>query len=488
MAEFGVTYTGFVIKRLQDILNDQRQKAVELFQDLIEPGDTVDTSDSSALGRLITLDASGDADLWELAQLVYSAFDPNSATGIALDNLVQYAGLTRFQPSPSTAIGLFVGDNGTLIASNSTVRASDTGTQFSVVSSVALSPSLAAGVILSVQTVTDSTAYTITYTPTGQSAVNVTYTSDASATESEILNGLQAIIASSYPLLSSSVVGSTLVVDNADVFQNITYSVTSNLLISKVKKTGDLQATENGELEQNANTITSIVTPVLGWDSVSNPLAASPGRLEETDEELRLRFRNSKFERATNSIDSIYSALVNVDGVTEVNIYENDTDAIDVNGVQPHSFLPIVVGGSSQQIAEAIWDNKPIGILSQGNISVSITDSQGFAHNISFSRPTPVVIYIDLDISENPESSTPLPADAVDLIKQAIIDYAMENFGVGDDVIYSRLYTPINTVPGHFVNSLFIGTSPSPVGTSNIVVDFDEMANFLEVNINVVVS
>ncbi|MNY74768.1 hypothetical protein D3C86_2138740 [compost metagenome] len=55
---------------------------------------------------------------------------------------------------------------------------------------------------------------------------------------------------------------------------------------------------------------------------------------------------------------------------------------------------------------------------------------------------------------------------------------ALEAYLVGDDVIYSRFYTPVNQVPGHAVNSLTIGTAPSPVGTSNIVIDFDEVATF----------
>lgn len=487
MADFGLSATGFLLKRYQDIIAEQKARAVELFQDLVEPGDVVDTSDSSALGRLITLDASGDSDLWELAQLVYSAFDPNSATGIALDNLVAYTGIARFPASATTAIGLFAGSNGTLIPSGNTVKANDTSQNYTVSDSVALSPSLAAGITVTVNAIQNTANYTINYTPVGSSATAVTYVSDGDATTVEILAGLQALIAGSHPLLSASVVGTTLVVDSADVFQAISYTITSNLLITKVKKIGSLVATVNGAIEQEANTITTIVTPVLGWDSITNPIAASPGRLQETDEELRLRFRNTKLERSTNILDSLYSALRNLDGVEEVAIYENDTDVTDSNGVLGHSFLPVVLGGSSQLIAETIWENKPMGILSQGNTVISITDSQGFPHDIGFERPNPVTIYVDIELSLNPEATDIYPGDGDDQIKQAIIDYAASNFGVGDDVIYSRMYTPINQVPGHQINSLTIGTSPSPVGMSNIVIDFNAISSFESANINITV-
>lgn len=480
---FGLTEQGFVLKRLQDILNEQRQKAVELFISLVPPGDSVDTSDSSALGRIIALDAAGDSDLWEVAQMVYSAFDPNSATGLALDNIVAYGGISRFGESFSTAVAVFSGDNGTLIPSGNTVRASISGNQFTTVGSVALNPSAASSITVTVGTVTNNTAYTITYSTSTSTSNTVTYTSDSSATNMEILNGLKSVIDSAHPLLSASVAGTTLVINKVDLFQTSNFSTSGNLNITKVKKIGNLQSFVVGVIEQEANTIDTIVTPVLGWDSVTNPLAASPGSLRETDEELRIRFRNTKLERSSNILDSLYSTLLNVDGVTEVAIYENDTDITDSNGVLPHSFLPVVLGGSSQLIAESIWKNKPLGILSQGNTEVDITDSQGFVHTIGFERPNPVTVYVTINLSLNPEDPNIFPGDGVDQIKQAIINYAATNFGVGDDVIFSRLYTPINLIPGHQIDSLFVGTSPNPVTSANVVIDFNEISSFESVNI-----
>lgn len=480
---FGLDDSGFTLKRLQDILDEQRQKAVELFQDLVAPTDSVDTSDSSALGRIIALDAAGDADLWEVAQMVYSAFDPNSATGIALDNIVAYGGVSRFGESFSTAIGLFSGNNGTLIPAGNTVKASTTGNQFTTSSSVALSPTGASSITLAVLTVANSTDYTITYSTSSSTTATVTYTSDTDATLNEILAGLKTVIDSSHPLLIAIISGTTLIVDKSDVFQSSNFSTSANLNITKVKKIGNLQATVVGVIEQEANTIDTIVTPVLGWDSITNPLAASAGSVRETDEELRIRFRNTKLERSTNILDSLYSALLNLEGVDEVAIYENDTDVVDSNGVLPHSFLSVVLGGSSQLIAETIWENKPLGILSQGNTEVDVTDSQGFIHSIGFERPNPITVYVTINLSLNPEDPMIFPGDGEDQIRQAIIDYAASNFGVGDDVIFSRLYTPINQIPGHQIDSLFVGTSPSPVTSSNVVINFNEISSFESLNI-----
>lgn len=476
--QYGVTNEGFVLKRQQDIIAELRAKAVELFQDQVPPGDIVDTSDSALLGRLIMLVSESLADLWEVGQMDYSAFDPNSATGIALDNLVQYGGISRQGASYSTAIGLFAGDNGTLLNAGQTVSSPITNSQFVTTESIALSPSQAVGISVQILTVTNNTAYSITYA-VGLTSTTITYTSDASATSTEILNGLLAAV-NADATLTATLNGTTLVIDRDDVFSSVNFSVTANLNITKIRKTGGLQASEIGDIEAEANTITTIVTPVLGWDSVTNPLAASPGRLAETDEELRLRFRNTKLDRSTNLLDSIYAALINIEGVEEVAIYENDTSVTDSNGVLGHSFLPVVLGGSSQLIAEAIWENKPIGILSQGNTVVTITDTQGFPHDIGFERPNPVSIYVTINLTTDPNI---YPGDGDDQIRQAIIDYADTDIGVGDDVIWSRLFTPINSVPGHQVDSMFIGTSPSPSGTANIPIAFNAIASFESANI-----
>lgn len=478
----GLTDAGFVVKRLTEIYGDKAALAVQLFQDLVAVGDIVDTGPSSILGRLIALDSPSEADLWEALQQIYAAFDPNSATGIALDNLVAYAGLTREEQTFTTSSVLVSGDNNTLITLGQTVSSSTTGEQYTVNSPIALIPSSASGITVSVLTVANSTAYTITYAST-ISSNTITFTSDASATLDEILNGLLTVITSAHPTLTASISGTgnaaRLVIDRVDMFQTVSFTTSSNLGITKIRTVGEVVAVNSGPISQPINTIDTIATPILGWDSVINPVAAVSGEDRETDEQLRLRFRNGKYQRATNSLDSIYSALINLDNVTEVTIYENDTSVVDANGVPAHSFLPIVVGGLSTDIANAIWQNKPVGILSYGNTTVSINDLQGFPHAISFSRPNPVVIYISMDITTDAN----FPANGNDQIRSALLDYFAANFGTGDDVIYSRLYTPINSVPGHQVESLTIGTSPSPTGTANIPIGFDSVASLNSANI-----
>jgi uncharacterized phage protein gp47/JayE len=481
MMSFGLSDTGFSLKRLEDILADSRALAATIFQDLLTPDDIVDTSDSSTLGRLINLVAPSEAELWEQSQLSYSAMDPNTATGIALDNIVQYQGLGRLTASYSNVTGLFKGENGITIPIGSIVGANTHPNTFATTSSVLLTPIAASGIDVSVNTVASATNFTVTYSLSSVSTNTVTFTSDGSATEQEILDGLSAEILSAHPLLVATVVDLSLQIKKADAFATSTFSVSSNLTIDNISKLGNLKAEAIGDKAAEANSLSVIKTPVLGWDTITNPLAATEGRLAETDEELRLRFRDTKFERSSNILDSMYSALVNLDGVESVAVYENDTDIIDSNLLPPHSFTAVVLGADSEDVAKTIWVNKPTGITSNGNTSVEIIDSQDFPRIIKFERPAPVVIYIDIALS----TDALFPADGEDQIRSAIISYASTQFSVGDDVIYSRLYTPINSIAGHQVNSLTIGITPTPVGVLNIPIAFDEISSFESININI---
>lgn len=480
---FGVSNAGFELKRLQDILAEDRLRAVPIFQDLLLPGDILDTSDSSTLGRLINLFAPSSAVTWEQLQLVYSSFDPNTAVGIPLDNLVQYGGINRLPPSYSTVTALFTGSNGISIPSSSVIGSNSHPNTFITSGTVALTPIGASGITVDVDTVADNTDYTVTYSVSSVSNNTVEYTSGTGETLQDILDGLQTEINSAHPLLVVSIVGTSLVINKDNIFQTSTFSVSSNLVINSISKLGNLTSELVGDISAEANSLNVIKTPVFGWDSVTNPLAASEGRLTETDEELRLRFRNTKFERSSNIMDSLYSALLSLPSVESVAVYDNDTDSVDMNGLPAHSFTAVVLGGEAEDIANTIWRNKPVGITANGNTSVSIIDSQGFSRIINFEIPSPVTIYIKIDL----DTDELFPADGSNQIKSAIIQYAKDNFSVGDDIVYSRLYTPINSVPGHSINSLFIGTSPSPAGTSNIPIAFDEIGSFESINIDIAV-
>ena len=480
----GLSSVGLEIRRLPDVLEANQATARDIFSDLVPAGDEVDVGPNGTLGRMIGVVAPAEAALWEAIQQIYDSFNPATAQGVALDNIVALSGISRLGARATTAQVLLSGTVGTLITSSAKVSSSTTRRIFSILSPVALTAQGASGAGVGVVVVNDSEDYTVSYTSDGVNFIDITINSGIGATEASILAAIKAQFDSSVGgVFSTQVVDELVFANKLDPFQIVTFTTSENLSIQKVSKLGVAVSDTIGTLGQPAGTIDSISIPIPGWDSVTNPLPAVPGRFLETDEELRERFRNSKFVQASNIIESLVDALNNVDGVTDVIVYENDTDTTNILGVPAHSFMPIVLGGLNTTIAEAIWQNKPTGIMSFGDTTVAILDSQGLSHNVSFRRPTEVPIYVSVEITD----IGGMPGDAPAQIAQRILNSANATYLVGDDVIYSRFYTPVNEVPGHAVNSLTIGTAPAPIGTSNIVIDFDEVPTFSLDNIVVTV-
>lgn len=478
----GITREGITIKRQREVIEDLKERAVPIFQDLVPPNDVVDTSDDSTIGRIIGLNSLALADLWELAQEVYWAFDPNSATGVALDNLVQYAGLIREPATPSTVTLVVWGDEGTTILSTqNTVRASD-NTLYDIMRTIQLQREANIGVRVDVPQVVQGEDYVLTIS-SGSNSFSVSYTAQPGDNEEKILSEIQSSL-SSYVFLRTSYSDNMLTVETVDVFDQIGVGV-NNLEIRKVKGRTEGINQEVGPKEQARNTVNQIATPLLGWDSVNNPFDAVVGRGRETDEELRERFRVSKFLRAQNISDALYSSLREIDGVRHVAVYENESDIYDpVYNLPPHSFRAVIQGGNPIEVARAIWLNKPLGIAPHGNTSEIIKDSQGFDREMKWDRPIDIPIYITMTLTTNGT----FPATGVQDIKAQLIDYFREEQSIGEDVVFSRLYTPINKVAGHQVDSLFIGTSPNPTGSSNIPIAYNEMATInsddIVININ----
>ena len=247
-------------------------------------------------------------------------------------------------------------------------------------------------------------------------------------------------------------------------------------------------ATLTGPLEASAGTVTVIDSPITGWLSVTNIADAVIGQNEETDAELRIRRELSVSKPAKAIVETILAEILEVDGVVEAFVFENDSSLVDPEtGTPANQFQSVVLGGDDTNIAEAIFNEKPVGIASFGTTTVAVTDSQGFNHDINFTRPTQITIYIIVNLTINSN----YPSEGDDNIKQSIVDYADgllvsgRGFGVGDNIIHSELYTPINLTPGHTVDSLFIGTSPAPAGASDLIIDFDQVSEFIIGNITV---
>jgi uncharacterized phage protein gp47/JayE len=260
-----------------------------------------------------------------------------------------------------------------------------------------------------------------------------------------------------------------------------------------------VQCTVSGPVSAAAGAINRIVTPYPGLATVTNPAEAQVGRNVETDTELRQRRDRSTMAPASSPAESVYANLANLPGVTYARVRQNNTLVPDSNGIPGKSVAAVVVGGVDLDIAYTLLART--GIASQwfGNTSLSLVDGQGEPYVISWTRPTPLPIYIELELEiVNPNI---FPADGIQQIKDAIIAYAQSGasalgiddgfsetgFPPGATVLWSRLFTPINYVPGHRVVHIYIGTSPSPSTENDIPTPWNQYPLFLDDNIDITV-
>lgn len=86
-----LTELGYERPTYEELLDAQIDRAKELF------GEDIDTNDNTALGKYIRLNVADLADIYEDLEGIYYARFPNSATGVSLDRLCPFAGITRNQ-------------------------------------------------------------------------------------------------------------------------------------------------------------------------------------------------------------------------------------------------------------------------------------------------------------------------------------------------------------------------------------------------------
>jgi len=477
----GLTKEGLIIQRLNDIIVSQREAAINLFREITPVGEDVDTSENTTIGRLISLSSPSQADLWEALEEVYNAFDPDAAEGLALDKLAKLMGLTREPAQKAVCQLLLTGNAGVTVPYASSVRGEGTNVLWNTRADVTFAGKYS-GVYINVNHVATGTSYSVTYsTPSGDKVLS--FTTGGSATEAGIVDGLiTAALTDGHPdyiLVSRLPNTQTLWIRKVSLYSTSYFTPSLKLTITQYQKVVSAQADVTGEVVQPVDTVNQIATPVLGWVLATNFTEATGGRLIETDSELRNRMSTSKYDKASNILESLYSALKSVTGVTEVIIYENESNVTDVNGVPAKSFMCVIAGGDDQELVDTIWKNKPLGILSYqsgatfpDDYTFEALDSQGYPHPIGLNRPTPKPIYISIDLET---VAGVFPSDGIAQMKSAIVEYFKANFGISDDILYSRVYSPVNSIVGHYVNTLTLGTAPSPTGTSNIPIAFNEI-------------
>lgn len=241
-----------------------------------------------------------------------------------------------------------------------------------------------------------------------------------------------------------------------------------------------------GEVTAGANTINQIVTPVRGWQTATNPAAATPGAPVETDAALRVRQSVSTSLPALSVLSSIVSSIGNIAGVRACSPYENDTDTTDSNGIPSHSLSFVVDGGDPAEIAASIARHKTPGAGTYGTTSVVVADSAGPAVTINFFRPTAVPVAIQVAMEALPGYVSTTGA----AIAQALSGY-VSGLPSGSDVYLSKLFAAAE-IPGlngtYNVTGILIARDAGTPAAADVAILFNEAADCPPASVTITVS
>lgn len=495
---FGITDAGFAIPQITDIQTEINNSIVSTF------GANVDLSADSPLGQISGIFAEREYLLWAAMQDVYNSQYPDTAFGVSLDNVGAISGIPRLGALPSTTQGVkLFGASGTLVPG---AILPTTSTQFSVLGSPGNIFQLDASVTLvagqnCIQTISFSAVPTVgqwQLAINGNTTSVLAYNANAAAIQTavrvlEFCSG--CTVTGDYTAgftitFLGAGTGGTMEQPQFTVPLNTLEAGMSVVNITTVitqpgidQGVGNVTAVSTGPTVANAGTLTVINTPVSGLTAVINITDATLGRNVETDNEYRARRASVLQIAGAGTFEAIRSRLLALSGVTAVVMFENVTLITDPNGLPAKSFEATVQGGDDQAIGNLLWQIKPAGILAFGDIPITITDSQGQTHIVSFSRPVAVPIYVSIQLLTDP-TLYPLNGDAA--VRQAIVDSG-NALGIGKMVInVPYLISSIAGIPGIDDAIIYLGTAPSPVSTDNIPISSNQIAVFDTSRVNIV--
>lgn len=179
-----------------------------------------------------------------------------------------------------------------------------------------------------------------------------------------------------------------------------------------------------GLVQPTINTITNMVTIILGVTSVNNSVAPTTlGDEQESDVAFRIRRGRSTEVRGQSNTDAMLAQLLNLEGVTDCDVWVNSGSSPDSTGTPAGYVWVIVEGGANSDIADIIYSNS-CGRGTRGDVEVDKTAISGQTFTLHFDRPTPIPLYIKFDfkltVSQDATDTTAIIQEFVDNLKYTL--------------------------------------------------------------------
>lgn len=264
-------------------------------------------------------------------------------------------------------------------------------------------------------------------------------------------------------------------------------------LDSSGQATATFRSVEFGPVTADPDSITKIISGVVGWETINNPAPASPGKLEQSDRSARRQRRLELGANSRSNSYSVISAVSKVLGVNGIKFLENTagTEQLISNvTMQSHSTWVCVDGGVDTDIAEAYYRARTGGSGFNGDITINYTDpASGQVIPVQFDRPddVPLICRITAKIGNA----------SIDDVREAAAQYAAGDteselgFYLGEDASPFEVAAGVNSLlPSVFVTRCELAKKSAGAGaysTNTIDILIFEKASLLAADVEVVV-
>ncbi len=490
MSSFGVLPEGFVEKTVEDVIEEVEDAQKASF------GAGTDVSVDAPLGQLNGIFGDQIAGLWELAGAIYRALYPDSSEDESLDNVAAITGASRLEPT-NTKVDLSLNLNsGTTVPIDSVVSNSSTGDRFKT--DVAVTNAGGDPANVTVAATAEETgpiqadAFSIDQieTPvagwTAQAAVDNTIAETYALADGQTLTVKVddgAVQTALFETADFAAIGAATAAEVAAVIDSDIAGAGAADISGLVRIESDTDG-PGSALEITGGTANGALGfPTAKVSGLNQDDETVLGGDLESNTAFRIRREQLLSEQGDATVEAILAQVLDVTGVLEARVFENDTNVTNGDGMPPKSIEAVVdaPGVADVDIAQAIFDSKAGGIQAYGtSISEVITDSQGIGHTIDASRATLVPIYIAITVTTNTDiTQGPVyPANGDDQVATALVA-AGDELGIGDDVIAEKIKCAAFTVDGVTdITVFFIDDSPAPAVSVNIPIATRELSSF----------
>jgi uncharacterized phage protein gp47/JayE len=264
--------------------------------------------------------------------------DVTAITGVEF-TVTLNGGFYFFSKPVISFVGSFVAGNSIIVSINGIPQpavafaGSDPLTLAAIAAQIALNPAVLSsnvllGLIITTPVLGQSVRIDFVNVSGGVSQPVPSITFSAASSAAQVSQYLTAIInAAPNPIWTATDMIGSLVVFTTNPGPSFSVSVGTNLAITGFSSPLVFLSQNFGPVPAPQSSLTQIVTPIGGWNAITNYSPGILGRNLETDAELRIRRANSIRLFGLATVESIIAHLLTVPGVQQssVNVFENVT-------------------------------------------------------------------------------------------------------------------------------------------------------------------